>query len=148
MNFERSFQLFHCPLAFFACCLALLFCLLFGTALLPAVWHCSFRIRNFIDVLGCCTRTRALSSLFSSESLCGILQFHGFDSVLLLHHHSAARDGHGTVGYYHVSSGLVCFSDHRHLIRNVMRTAASCDCAICLTHVSCTALHAGACPRL
>ena len=77
MNFEISYQLYHCALAFFACswlcsfacnwhcpfacnwhcpfacnwhcsfacCLALLF--------LPAVWHCSFRIRHFIDVLGC-----------------------------------------------------------------------------------------------
>ena len=38
-----------------------------------------------------------------------------------------------------VSCGLVCFPDHRHLIRNVMRTAVSCGCALCLTHVSCTA---------
>ena len=152
MNFEILYQLFHCALAFFACswlcslacCLALLFCLLLALLFLPAVWRCSCRIRHFIDVLGCCTRTRALSSLFSSESHCGILRFRGSTLVLLLHHHSSARDGrefsfHGTVGYYNVSCGLLCFSDHRHLIRNVMRTAVSCDCALHLTHVPCPA---------
>ena len=48
MNFKTLYQLFHCALAFFRLQLAVLFCLQFDTALLPAVWHglpvwhCSF----------------------------------------------------------------------------------------------------------
>ena len=57
MNFEISYQLFHCALAFFACSWLCSF---------VCCWRCSFRVRHFIDDLGCCPRTRALSGLRKS----------------------------------------------------------------------------------
>ena len=78
MNFEISYQLFHCALAFFACCWRLLSSPAVGVALLPAVGTALFGFSmssmsfslSFVPVL-------FSSSPFSSESLCGRLRFRG-----------------------------------------------------------------------
>ena len=103
MKLEISYQLFHCALSLFTCCERCSF---------ACCWHCSFQILHVIDVLSCCTRT---PSLFSLESLCGSLRFRGsiLGSSLLCWLVMGGLSFHGTVGYYNVSCGLVCFSDHR-----------------------------------
>ena len=89
MNFEISYQLFHCALALFACC-----------------WRCSFRILHVIDVF---LAFFAPTVLFISVSIRIALWWFTipwFDSGLLKHHHSAARDG--GLSFYGMC-GLVCF---------------------------------------
>ena len=96
-----------------------------AAVLVPVLFHLCFRQNRFVLFY---------DSVIFYDSMVPFWSFSFITTLLLV---MEGFSFHGTVGYYNVSCGLVCFSDHRNLIRNVMRLRLVLDARV----LHCTALH-------